>query len=462
MAVYEEVGLQANFIDALLSNVGTVSDKGGQFGVQVALGTSGNIDLVQQAKKVFNSPQDYNFLSFPDIWEESGNIGLFLPAYLTDVNFKDDNGNTKLEAALLHYNNRRLDAVNSADPEVLRNEKMNFPLIPSDMWMSNKGHYFPIMEALDREKELLKGKLYQTIGTPKKLIWDSKYLNGVKAEYDSESEPFYEFPYNRSQSNIHGAIMIYEEPNVVKGEIPNDMYLFTLDPYVAENVEDGESLGALHGWLNPKYTKEGYNGNYLVCTYIGKHPDGKDAFYENVEKILAYYGNPHRGLWYEANRGDSVRGYFLRKNKTHLLALRPIREKGSYMYDKRVAEYGFTVNDRVDKLDMIGDTYEFLLSQTTYNGQKLRVIETFPCIFTLRQMISFTLEKYSNFDAISSLIAYPLALKELEHQNIKDEIKKTKHNPLAFLSTNSNIFKSNEFSDKVRKMQEILKERYND
>ena len=80
--LYEEVGLMSNIVDAWFSNVGTVTDPDGkQFGVQVAIGTSGNIELVQQSKKIFTNPNDYNCLEYDDIWENSGKIGFFLPAY---------------------------------------------------------------------------------------------------------------------------------------------------------------------------------------------------------------------------------------------------------------------------------------------------------------------------------------------------------------------------------------------
>ena len=451
ISVYEEVGLMPNFIDAMLSNIATVSDDGVQFGVQIALGTSGNIELVQQSKKVFCNPNDYNFVAFDDIWEDSGKIGLFIPAYLTSREFKDENGNTDLERAIAHYYKRREEAAASNDPDNLRHEKMNYPIVPSDMWISSKGSYFPIMEALERERELVKDKLYQKIGRPVNLIWDSKQQYGVRADYNPEGEPFWEFPYDRSMSSIEGCFVIYEEPQQLKGEIPDDMYIFTLDPYVAENIEDGESLGVFFGFLNPKYTKEGYNGNYLVCSYIGKHRSGKNAFYEVIEKAIAYYGNPPRSLWYEANRGDSVRDYFIRKNKTNVLALRPTRSKGAAAIEKRVVEYGFMVGNKTDKLEMITDTYEWLLSKTTYNGETKRVIEIFPCIFTIRQMINFTLEKYENYDAISALIGYPLALKEIEHYNLKEEHKKIKHNPLALISTSPFIFKDGE--ERMRKLK---------
>lgn len=444
LCIYEEVGLMPNFIDALLSNTATVTGEGDQVGVQMALGTSGNIDLVQQTKKAFNNPGEYNFLEFDNIWEDDkSKIGLFIPAYLSDTTFKDENGNTDVERAIKHYVARREKEMEKNDPNAIYNEKMNYPLVPSDMWISNRGHYFPVLECLDRERELLKNNLYKTIGQPVKLIWDSKYSYGVKSEYDPDAEPFYEFPYNRSMTKLDGALMIYEEPNYVKGEIPQDMYIFTLDPYVAENIEDGESLGVLQGWLNPKYSKEGFNGNLMVCSYIGKHRDGKDAFYENCEKLLAYYGNPPRGLWYEANRGDSVRGYFIRKNKVYLLALRPSREKGTRGQEQRVIDFGVMVSNQIDKLDMIGDTSDWLLSKTSYNGKEKRVVETIPCIFLIRQLINFTMDKASNYDAVSATIIYPLALKELEHKILYEESKKTKHNPLAFLSVNKNVFNSN-------------------
>jgi hypothetical protein len=446
--IYEEVGLMGNFIDALLSNVSTVSTDSGQFGVQIAIGTSGNIELVQQSKKVFNNPEEYNFLSYPNIWEDDKPIGLFIPAYLVDTTFKDKNGNTNIHRALEFYMEKRRLASESSDPEILRNEKMNYPLIPSDMWISTKGQYFPILEAMDRERELVHNNLYQQIGKPVSLIWDSKHPYGVKSEYNGAAEPFYEFPYSKSMSSIEGSIVIYEEPNYIKGEIPNDMYIFTMDPYVAENVEDGGSLGVVHGWLNPKYTSDGYNGNYMVCSYIGKHPNGKDAYYENVEKLLAYYGNPNRGLWYEGNRGDSVRGFFVRKRKTNLLCLRPNKEKGSSIFDKNVTEWGVYISNKIDKLDMIGDTNDWLLQETQFNGKVKKIIQTIPCIFTIRQIINFQID--GNYDAVSSMIIFPLALKELEHFQNEKLINKNKHNPVSFLSVNPNIFKPIHESDNKR------------
>ena len=455
LCLYEEIGLMPNFKDALLSNTAVVSVDGDQMGVQLGIGTSGNIDLIQQTRQVFENPGEYNFLEFDNVWEDSDKkIGLFIPAYLTETRFKDENGNTDFERALKHYEERRTDAASKNDPAAIYNEKMNYPLVPSDMWMTNKGAYFPIVELLERERELLRNKQYLTLGKKSKFIWDSKQPYGVRSEYDEEAEPFYTHPYDRSMSKLDGCPIIYEEPNYISGQIPDDMYLFVMDPYVSENIDEGGSIGAFYVFLNPKYISEGYNGNYLCLAYVGKHSNGKDAMYEIIEKIIAYYGNPPRSFWYEANRGDSIRGYFMRKQKLYLLCLRPNKEKGSAVYQQKVQEYGYMVGNQVDKVEMIDDTAEWLLRQTTYNGQKMRVIETIPDLFLVQQLLVYDLK--GNYDAVSAVLGFPLALKELEH-SILNEKQKSKKNPLGFISLNPNIFKDRKTLDKIRQINEKIR-----
>lgn len=454
LILYEEIGLMSNIVDAWFSNVGTVTDPGGnQFGVQVGIGTSGNIELVQQSKKIFNNPKDYNCLAYPDIWENNGEIGFFLSAYITNSQFKDKNGNTDVEKALQFYMDRRIEAGKSTDPESLRNEKMNYPLIPSDMWHSSKGHHFPVMELMDREKELVKFGKYRSIGQAVNLLWDSTRQYGVKSEPDLSAEPFYEFPYNHTNSKLDGAILIYQEPELINGEIPSDMYFFVLDPYVADDVDEGGSLGAFYGFINPKYGAP-YNGGSMVCSYIGKHPKGRDGFYENIEKIIAYYGNNNRSLWYEANRGDSVRGYFLRRNKLNLLALSPTREKGNAAYEKKVLSYGIMLNGIEQKLEMIGDASDYLMQQIIYDNKEMRFVETLPDIFLIRQMLAFELKKHKNFDAVSAFIMAPFIMKELRHIQLREEEKKHRHNPLATLSMNPNIFKPDDIQQKLKRFYE--------
>ena len=451
LSIYEEIGLMANFRDALLSNVGTVSVDGEQFGVQIGIGTSGNIDLVQQTRLVFENPKEYNFLEYDNIWEPSEKkIGLFIPAYLTETRFKDENGNTDLEKALHHYAKRRIEEAKKDDPASLYNEKMNYPLVPSDMWISNKGSYFPVIELLEREKQLLRDHNYKKLAQPTKLIWDSTQPYGVRAEYCSDTELIHTYPYDRTLNKLDGGIAIYEKPQTIRGVIPDDMYIFVHDPYISDNLDEGGSLGVTLGFLNPKYTSQGFNGNYLVCSYIGKHPDGKAGYYSTQEKLLAYYGNPKRGLWYEANRGDYCRDYYVRKNKQILLAFEPNKSKSASVYQKKILKYGFTVGNLNDKIEMIDTAAEHLLKKMVFNGVNMRVLETLPSLFLVQQLIQFELK--GNYDAVSAYIGYPLALEELEF-NIVNE-KEKKQNPLAILSMNPHIFKTNTTLNRIRELNE--------
>lgn len=435
---YEEIGLLEKLIEAYNSNRATVAT-GNQFGVQVFLGTSGNMETVGPAKKMFTHPKDYQVLSYPDQYEGSGEIGLFLPAYMTHREFKDKNGNTNIEEALAHFQKRRDEAAMSDDPSVLRVEKMNHPIIPSDMWQTGKGYILPSAEAEEREKQLMKNNLYEKIGTPIILREDSSKRNGVDYNIHHNAEPFYEFPLetNSNRIDISGAVMIYSMPIEERGEVPSDMYVFTHDPYVSDEIDKGGSLGTVHVWLNPKYWDKYLTDSPLVATYIGKAKGGKREFYSNLEKLMAFYGNPVRGLWYEANRGEYCRGYFHKKGKAKLLGLRPQYEKGDAVYEKQVTQYGYIVGNRVAKLTMLDDLSDFLLKPIPSLNNKL-VIETLPCIFTIRQIKLYDID--GNFDAVSSILGFPLYIREEEHRLQKEmSIKRGKRNPLAFLSVNSKL-----------------------
>lgn len=457
LTIYEEVGLMKNIIDAWFSNKATVRSNSKQFGVQVAIGTSGNIELVQQSKKIFMNPSDYDCLEYNDIWEGNGKIGFFLPCYLTDKKFKDENGNTDLERAIESYANERLDVAKSNDPEALRYQKMNYPLVPSDMWISSKGHYFPVMELMDREKELVKFGKFREVGDAVKLSWDSDKPYGVRADYDAEAEPFYEFPFSNTgvMSKLDGAPVIYQDRDkfMEYNTLKDDMFFFVLDPYISDDVDEGGSLGALYGFVNPKYSAL-FNGGSMICSYIGKHPRGREGFYENVEKIIAYYGDNPRSLWYESNAGDSVRGYFVKKNKAHLLALSPTREKGNSVFDKKSLSYGIRLAGSEQKLEFIGDAADYLLKPIMYNGKELRFVETLPDIFLIRQLLSFEIKKHKNFDAVSAFIMAPFVMRELEHIQLKEHDRNSKHNPMWILSMNVNMFSSEDTYNRLKKFKD--------
>lgn len=431
----EETGITGNVIEVWNSNEATVRRNGVPFGVQSLLGTSGNVELILPSKEIFTNPEDYRMISHDDVWENTGKIGRFLPAYMTFRQFKDKNGNTDVKAARAHWLKGYEQAVKSANPKTLRMYCMNYPDIPSHMWVTDTHYLLPYEESEARIKELMSKNWYKSIGKAITLRWDPTQQTGVNYEIKHNPEPFYDFPIRKDRENIDGEIMIYQDPELVNGRIPSDMYLFTHDPYVSDAQDEGGSLGVTHVWLSPKYEST-HNAYNLVATYIGKPKGGKKEYYENLEKLLAFYGNPIRGLNYESNRGEFCRSYFLRKKKGWLLMPRPQFSRGDATKMKpMVTQFGTLVgaSGSISKMTMVDDTHDLLLEPVPHNGQTKPLISTIPCIFTLRQTSQFTMD--GNFDAVSSMILFPTSCNELKHY-LEEQIRKKNTNRLSFLSTN--------------------------
>ena len=443
----EEVGLVPNVLTVHQSNDAAQNKDDIKFGSSHYLGTAGNIDKIIETRIMFTEPRGYDILAYNDDWEHTGEIGFFLPAYYTNNTFKDEHGNTNIEKAKAFYEKRRADA-KKVSSQKYDGELMNYPLVPSEMFLGREGKILPITELKEREKQLLLHNNYKKIGTAIDIYFDSSKYTGVDYKILENVEPIYEFPTKRD-ANIEGCIMMYEAPIEIDGKVPNDLYdLIGFDPYISENLEDGESLGSVYVMKNPKYSALGYGGNEIVCGYTGKHSVGRTRFLENVEKIIMMYGNPLQGLWFEGNRGDYVKGYFEKKYKLQHLCLRPQIEKGVRVMKRPIAEYGWITGNRTSKIQLIDMLAEWLKEETLVNGIIKRNYERLPDIALVRELIAFDLDK-GNYDRCMALVGCIVGLREKVNQYEKQVINK--NNPLSLLANNDNLFNRHNYKLKKRK-----------
>lgn len=451
LCAYEEFGSMENGVAVFGANEGVVSRGGEIIGRQHALGTSGNIEYVQAAKKVFLNPQDYRIRGYKNKFSSQGKnnkIAYFIPFYITLFAYKDKNGNTDFDKAIGEVNRQRAELSESDDPRVLRDFLMNKPCYVPEMWLTDKGYYLPYEEAAERERQLMDMQLYKELGTPVEMYWTDNKPNKVYYKVLYNKEPIYDWPLPKDLSNPDGCVVLYEHPDYIKKEIPNDMYAFVgHDPYVQEDIDRGGSLGVTYILKNPKYISEGHTGNIIVASYIGKPEKGLDYYYEQQEKLLAYYGNPNQGLWYERNMGQDCRNYYLRKNKAYLLAPTPQYEQGSSSNAKKHTSWGFTVgaHGSIAKKLLIKKMKDWLLEPTemTKNGETTikQNIFRIPCIFLIRQIMDFNMEPGSNFDAVSGFIGCIVGLREYE-SIIEAEVSSRPNKPDFFKSflNNPKIF----------------------
>lgn len=445
-SVVEEVGLSADFISVKTANDSTTARAGLKFGVQWAMGTSGNIQYVQAAKKVFLNPQDYGIINFYNQFGAEGKerrIAYFIPYYMTILQFKDENGNTDYKSAIDYVNRQRRIYSGSKDPKVLREEMMNRPCKVEEMWLTDLGYYLPYEEATVRERELMTNNYYKTIGTPIDLHWDNTEPKGVGYKIAHNAEPHYNFPIPKDMKDPSGTPMIYEFP---PDSFPNDMFSFVgYDNYVEENLNAGGSLGVTYILKNPKYITQGETGNIIVASYIGKPSKGLDYYHEQQEKLLALYGNPIQGLWFEKNRGDAVREYYIRKHKTYLLCHTPQRVTTSNIYQRTMQSYGFVIGNKISKIANLKLLHDWLLEETTFTVNDITEtklnIQRIPCIFLIRQIMQYTLD--DNFDAVSAMLGCIIGLRE--NQNLEEDIRRSnsnKKNIFAGILNNKKIYRN--------------------
>lgn len=446
VSVVEEVGLVENVKEIHISNTSVVAREGVRFGVEWYIGTSGNIQYIQASKELFLNPQDYNIVSIDNGHSKEGKdgkIGFFLPFYMTLRQFKDKDGNTDFSAVCRYINRLREDKKTSKNPKTIQGERMNRPCFINEMWVTGDTSLLPYDEASLRERELMEFERYKYTGTAVNLTWDTSATNGINYSIDHEAEPYWDYPINfEKRKDPRGCIMIYEFPQFLNGAIPNDMYCFVgHDPYVEESMEGGGSVGSTYILLNPKYIPLGFNGNTLVASYIDKPLNGLKEYYENQDKLLAFYGSPQQGLWYEKNRGQDCRAYYIGKNKVSLLALTPQHAQGTHIWQQNIQSYGYMVGNRIVKTQLALWMRDWLLEDTELKDGVKKNIFRIPDIYLIRQMMHYNLD--DNFDAVDGFRGCIVGLRNNQVQ--VDAIASKKHDDrtLQRLLSNPKIFKQN-------------------
>ena len=446
----EEVGLVANAIAVKGANDSATRRSGLKFGVQAFQGTSGSIEHVQEAKKLFLSPQDYGILKYKNIFSQQGSdgyIAYYLPNYIVHFDCKDENGNTDYDKVIDKINRARIEKANSKEPKVLRDFIMNEPVYVPEMWITDKGYLLPYEEASERERELMKHQLYKEIGKNVELVWNSD--GTVKHKILHNATPINQWPLPKNTKDISGNVVIYEFPE----EGPNDLYLICHDPYVEENLDGGGSLGVTYVLKNPKYISNGRSGNIIVASYIGKPAKGLEYYYEQQEKLIAFYGNPQQGLWYEKNRGEVCREYYIRKGKQYLLCLTPQYMQGSSIYQQTIRSFGFVVGNKNSKLNLIKITHDWLLESTEFMeyGQLVRKLNIFriPDKFLIDQIMQYNLDE--NFDGVSAFMGGILGLREIYAREEQEILNKPEVDIFANIKKNNRIFKNVPERDEMKK-----------
>ena len=439
--VIEEVGLLPNALTVHNSNEACVLVSGTRIGSCMYLGTGGNMEKIRESEIMFRDPGTYSFLSFDDVYEGKGQIGWFVPAFYNVDKFKDENGNTMYEHAIPYYLDRRKEKrKGKSGQHAIDLELMNFPMVPSEMFLRKHGNILPIDELRRRLAQLEKNDLFEQIEKPVSLYFDSskKYGVGYDIITDHSKKPINKFP-TPTNTDPEGCPVIYEFPLEKDGEVPKDMYIIGHDPYASDDSENG-SYASIYVFKTGKYQLDGLGHNEIVAEYVGRPYAGRNKVNDILEKFAMLYNVGPGGIWFENDRGNT-KEYFEKRNKLGLLCLKPMTVLSKTLTRRMSGgsvQYGYSMGSKQAKLQGIEYLRDWLLEQRgEHNGVKLRNLDLLASRAFIQECISFNMD--DNFDRVMGACGFVIGLRNIENELIDEAIEK-KSSAGSFFGSNKGLF----------------------
>jgi hypothetical protein len=385
----DEVGFMYNIKESWGAIEATQASKAKKNLVIWALGTGGLVSgkAALYAESIFRNPQDYNCISFDDIYENRGTSGYFVPYWQTLNEFKDKpNFITNEEKARMYIQHRRDEAKKSDDPSVYQTEIINGPIVPSEAFLVIEGSYFPTLYLKEQLGEVEGGKYHKYMDSSFKgqLYFNDK--SEVEFRTIQDARPIRNFPLSKNDEK-KGCVEIWVKPQRNdEGVIPFGTYIGGMD-VVDKAKATTDSLPSI--FIMNRYTRQ------IVAEYTGRTDDPND-FYEICRKLLMYY--KATGM-YEQNL-PGLFTYFEKQKCLYLLADTPyqLRNSDTYKVGSNTSK-GINASGKVNQTarDFIKS---WLLERVSENSEK-RVLETIYSTAALKELIMWN--PSGNFDRVSAL-----------------------------------------------------------
>lgn len=417
MILIEEVGFVPflkKLRNAFRDSLGVGKKK---IGKAIYTGTGGDMEAIQDAKEMFEAPEAFSIYAIPNYFDKNrhGKIGLFLSACLKAEEFKDPNGNTIYESALL-------DVVEQREIEYEKSDSTTFweyiaynPLYPREMLRPSSRSVLPVVEMSEHRGDLIVRDIWKNRSSIGGLRWDMNEVSKVayKRDFDSSLYIINDWGKDKELHNREGGWVIYED---VMPQRPDHLYYILYDP--AAHTGEGTSL---HSALVYKHKFVGGNKSLqetFVAEFIGRKPTLEQNF-EEVIKAALYY---NAQILPEANTPGFYE-WCERKGWGHLVMYEPQRFLSEVRRtpQKFTHRRGIRVDDVINKwsLTRFGD---WLRQPVMMDDDGVPLKFRYQNIYSLRlldEAINFILDRKTEFDHMSSaLLLMPLLL-EIEEDSVE-------------------------------------------
>jgi len=367
---------------------------------------SGTVDFA----RMFYNPEEFDLMPFVNRWDDNATnsyCGFFHPDYMNLEGFYDEQGNSDKEAAIKYEVDKRNQLRNAASSSAsLQQRVQERPHKPSEAFLMVSTNDFPIQELQQQLNLVKRENLNLKKGQP--VILTRREDGGIQSNpiLDNSVSPIWE--YAIKQEDITGCPVIYEYP---VNNAPDGLYKIGYDPYRQDQAENSTSLGAAYVYKGFMRGQPTYD--CIVASYIGR-PNTSDDFHRNLEMLSELY-NAEIGF---ENEVTSVKSYFQRRKKLHLLALQPDRVISTNIKNSKVSRvYGIHM---VEKLKDAGEKYikRWLLTEKNIdeNGETILNLQTIYDPGLLEELIQYN--RKGNFDRISAFIILQMYLEEEEEDKI--------------------------------------------
>lgn len=414
-ATFEEAGSFPALEDALEVCMGSMREGGAYVGQISVFGTGGETGPgIQGLENIFNYPEAWDMLAFPNIWEEGlagTQCGYFVPCYRANAWFMDQSGNVDMDAAILNDDIARGKKAKTGKPKDLDRRKAEYPRNPAEALQRLSGNGFNIAEIDAQIKRVISNKAIHGSLRYGRMI--SSTLDERGADFlilpKLTAKPIEIFPHT-PKDDIRGCVTIWQEPiRDQNGHVPAGVYDISIDSFYNEDAEDKTSLFSCKVWK----TENPFDPSWVdlpMAWYAGR-PARLDEVYEQLFGLAKYYNAKIQGEI--AGGGVGIVTYA----KTYRL-LQYLYNEPEMAHNKEIASKAagnsFLMNMATDR-KKLGTLYledwHVAPRAVDENGKMVLNIHYIYDIAWLYELKKFNPEK-GNFDRVSDAIIEMFMLKE--------------------------------------------------
>ena len=396
----------------------TVQEGTDSLGLIIGFGTGGTEGAdFEGAEYLFFEPETNGCIRINNQWDDGASgtyCGYFCPIYQNLPGFIDEDGNSLVDEAIEYENTQRKLKMKSKNPNSHSQYVAEMPFKPREATLSVDMNLFPTQDILAHYNNVMVHKRYN-FGTPGILYETEK---GVKFKIDPERKPVYKFPHSK-ETDLTGAVVIYESPIKYEGKIPSGLYIAAHDPYAHDTSTNQGSLGATY-IIKRINNFSGTFNQCIVASYVAR-PHSQDE-YNRIMFMLAEYYNAKIG--FENDRGD-VKGYATRFKKLYML-----EEQFSFLDKKELQGHtkrAYGMNMTKQRKEQ-GEIYirDWLLSpvENLEKDEKKLILHTILDPALLQELLKFNQE--GNFDRVMAIMIGMYYMKEIYNKQVH-QIKEQKH-----------------------------------